>query len=760
MTNTAGETNLVLWYDQPAAEWVEALPIGNGRLGAMVFGDPKTEHLQLNEETIWTGKPNDYARKGAYQYLDKIRSLIAEGRQKEAEELGMEVFMGNPIRQQSYQPFCDLYLDFPEINAEQVNNYRRRLDLEQAVADVEFVHNGVKYRREYLVSHPHQVIASRISADQDGMVSFTASLDSAHEAVEVTSDGQGLILRGEVEPGGIRFEARVIVTTAGGKVSIETEGNAARICVFAANSAVVMVVGASSFVNYRDISGDPGSRCSDYLSALAGVTWEQIRAAHLKDYQALFGTVQLDLGVKPLDKPTDKRVAEFDPNEDLQLIELYFQFGRYLMISGSRPGTLPLNLQGIWNEELKPSWGSKFTCNINLEMNYWPAEAANLGICHKPLFEFMKVLHQTGSVVAQEHYSCRGWVLHHNTDIWGGTAPVNHSNHGIWPTGGAWLCTHIWQHYLYNEDRDFLEEYYPIMRDAALFFMDFMVEDEKTGWLISTPSNSPEQGGLVAGPTMDHQIIRELLRNCSAASEVLGVDADLREEWQKMIKRIAPNLIGKHGQLQEWLVDIDDPNNKHRHVSHLYGLFPGEDISPHLNPELAQAAAKSLEFRGDKGTGWSMAWKINWWARLEDGDRAYRLLTNLIQEGTYPNLFDAHPPFQIDGNFGAISGIMMMLVQSHLGAISLLPALPQAWKKGSVRGICAAGGFSVDLAWDQGRLTAAEITSRFGNECRIRSAEAVEVYNSSGEKTAVRSEAGVYAFATQKGETYQIVCQN
>ena len=749
--------DLVLWYRKPAQQWVEALPIGNGRLGAMVFGDPKVEHLQVNEETIWTGKPHDYARKGAYKHLDTIRSLIAEGRQKEAEELAMERFMSDPLRQKEYQPFCDLYLDFTAIDPDQVSSYRRALDLDQALVSVDFVHQDVKYHREYLTSYPHQAVVVNCSADQNGMISFRASLGSAHEDIEITASSEGLILSGRVQPDGIRFQARLIVNADGGAVTVKTDSGSASSAVNNADSATIMLVGASSFVSYSDISGNPAGRCTRYLEGLQGVGYDQIKAAHIQDYQQLFRTVSFDLGAKPLDQPTDWRIANFDPSSDLQFVALYFQYGRYLMISGSRPGCLPLNLQGIWNDQLRPPWGSKYTCNINLEMNYWPTEAANLASCHQPLFNLLRVLQQTGSVVAKEHYNCRGWVLHHNTDIWGGAAPINDSNHGIWPTGGAWLCSHIWQHYLYHQDLDFLSEFYPIMRDAALFFVDYLVEDEKTGWLISTPSNSPEQGGLVAGPTMDHQIIRELMRNCIAASEVLDCDHELRSQWQAILERIAPNLIGKHGQLQEWLEDLDDPNNKHRHVSHLYALFPGNEISPDIDSRFSEAAKKSLEFRGDKGTGWSMAWKINLWARLLDGDHAYKLLTTLIREGTYPNMFDAHPPFQIDGNFGAISGIMEMLVQSHLDGISFLPALPSAWPEGRIKGICVPGGFTLDLTWTQGRFEEAYIYSKLDNECRIRSQEPVQIYDSSNQLVPMRNLGKqLYAFATVKNETYRI----
>ncbi|MDI9441415.1 MAG: glycoside hydrolase family 95 protein [Bacillota bacterium] len=748
--------NLVLWYQKPAREWVEALPIGNGRLGAMIFGDPKAEHLQVNEETIWTGKPHDYAHKGAYKYLEAIRTLIASGRQRKAEELAMEHFMSVPLRQEEYQPFCDLYLSFPDIDPEQVGSYHRELDLDQALAKVAFEHKGTTYCREYLASYPHQVIVARLSADKDSMISFTVALGSAHQDVEVAAGPEGLALRGRVQPDGIRFEARLVIQADGGTVTIDSGSETAGIKVSDANSATIMLVGASSFVSYKDISGNPSERCARYLQRLQGAGYDQIRKEHINDYQQLFRTVSFDLGAKPLEQPTGWRIAHFEPDLDLQLVSLYFQFGRYLMISGSRPGSLPLNLQGIWNDQLRPPWGSKYTTNINLEMNYWPAEAANLASCHQPLFEMLKMLRQTGAVVAKEHYNCRGWVLHHNTDIWGGAAPINDSNHGIWPTGGAWLCSHIWQHYLYHRDRGFLAEHYPIMRDAALFFIDYLVEDEKTGWLISTPSNSPEQGGLVAGPAMDHQIIRELMRNCTAASEILDCDHELREQWQSILERIAPDQIGKYGQLQEWIEDLDDPNNKHRHVSHLYALFPGSEISPDIDPRFSEAAKKSLEFRGDKGTGWSMAWKINLWARLLDGDRAYKLLAALIREGTYPNMFDAHPPFQIDGNFGAISGIMEMLVQSQLGRISLLPALPKAWPEGRITGICLPGGFTIDISWAQGRLSEAIIHSRLGGECRIQCREPVGVFDG-GKQVQVRSlENGIYAFAADKNQVYRV----
>lgn len=758
-TGYKANEDLLLWYVRPASQWEEALPIGNGRMGAMIFGDPIKEHLQLNEDTIWTGKPHDYSHKGAYEYLDTIRELIAAGKQKQAETLAMEKFMSVPLRQKAYQPFCDLYLDFQGFNNEDIESYKRQLDLEQAISSVSFEHQGVKYRREYLASYPHQGIFVHCDADQDGMISFDARLTSLHKNVTVTADEHGIILSGKVEPGGVRFEARLAVITDKGVLSVESELGTVNIKVREADSATIIFVGASSFINYKDISGDPGSRCEQYLADLVNIDYKQVKQEHIRDYQKLFSTVSLSFGSSVGDCPTDERIGRFAEGADPQLTALYFQYGRYLMISGSRPGSIALNLQGIWNDKLNPSWDSKFTCNINLPMNYWPTEPANLSICHQPLFQLIRVISETGKIVAQEHYNCRGWVLHHNTDIWGGSAPINNSNHGIWPTGGAWLCNHLWQHYLYTEDRDFLDEYYPIMRDAALFFVDFLVEDQKTGWLISTPSNSPEQGGLVAGPTMDHQIIRDLLQNCINASRILGVDSELQSVWQDIIERIAPNQIGKYGQLQEWLVDIDDPSNKHRHVSHLWGLHPGTEISPLIDPTFSEAVRKSLEFRGDKGTGWSMAWKINLWARLEEGDRAYKLFTDLITQGTYPNLFDAHPPFQIDGNFGGAAGIIEMLLQSHLDHISILPALPSKLPQGEVKGLCAVGGFTVDISWSNGKLVAAEITSKLGNECRVRYGEAIEVYNSSNQLVQIRKlSKDIYAFDTEKDQTYRLYC--
>jgi len=881
---------LKLWYKQPAAKWTEALPVGNGRIGAMLFGGIENDHIQFNEETLWTGEPRNYSRPGAYKYLDTIRKLLFAGKQEDANALAEKEFMGlksfegernswiskvtankkfaeenfddskwqsmqvpswdgwetvgfegldgaiwlranfilpddwvdkdlmldlNRIRdhdytfingklvgtqqdnegrkynvtknslhkgkntiailvlnffdkggvygykdtikhigiypvnneaakislngqwkyfvhddnpppvgayQASYQPFGDLNLIFP--NTTGATNYKRELDISNAIAATSYSINGIDYKREYFVSQPNQVLAVNLTASKRSSIRFEVSLTSPHKDFKVKKiDGNTVALSVQVRNGALHGESYLRVQLSGGTI----KENNGKLIIENADEATVFLTAGTNFKNYKDISANPALPCINALNSVKSKNYQQIKVAHIKEYQQYFNKFSINLGKSQNEAlSTDERLEKFASSNDPSFVALYLQYGRYLLISSSRPGTRPANLQGIWNDLLNPPWGSKYTTNINAEMNYWPAEALNLSPTHEPLFKMIEELSQTGKKTAKDHYNAPGWVLHHNTDLWRGTAPINAANHGIWVTGGAWLCQHLWEHYLYTQDKNFLQnKAYPIMKEAALFFNSFLIKDPVTGYLISTPSNSPEQGGLVAGPTMDHQIIRTLFNNVIAAGELLKTDLALQQTLKEKIKLIAPNKIGKYGQLQEWMQDVDDTANKHRHISHLWGMYPGNEINWDDNPEVMKAARQSLLYRGDAATGWSLGWKINCWARFKDGEHAFHMIQMLMSPvqggaGSYPNLFDAHPPFQIDGNFGGAAGIGEMIVQSHTKYIDILPALPSALPNGEVKGYCARGGFVFDIRWNDGKLQALTVISKAGQPLSLR----------------------------------------
>lgn len=739
----------MLWYDKPASTWTEAMPLGNGRLGAMVYGGTVNEKIQFNEETLWTGQPHDYTNKGAHNYLDEIRQLLIDGKQEQAHKLGNEHFMSKPFGQLSYQPFGNILLNSPK--HENATNFKRILNLENAITTASYEIDEINFKREAFISKPDQALLIRIEASKKGKLNFTAGLNSPHLRYDVTVNGDEIILKGKANnytkaldklnvhypESKITFEARLKVVNEGGELVIEDHS----IKVINANAVTLQLVAATSFVNFQDISGSPAELCKTYLKNLNGKSYKELKANHIDDFRELFNRVELDLGTSEIsNRPTNERLISFKQDEDPSLVSLLFQYGRYLLISSSRADTQPANLQGIWNDKLNPPWDSKYTININTEMNYWLAEITNLSELTDPMISMVEDLALTGQSVAKEHYNLNGWVTHHNTDLWRGAAPINNANHGIWVTGGAWLSQHLWWHYQFTNDNEYLKnKAYPILKEASRFFSGYLVQDlNNPEWLISGPSNSPENGGLAMAPTMDHQIIRNLFTNTIEAAEILGVDIEFTEMIKAKRAKIAPNLIGQHGQLQEWLVDKDDPNSEHRHVSHLWGLHPGNEIHPLTTPGLAEACKVTLKHRGDGGTGWSRAWKINFWARLLDGDHSFLLLKNLMvpsitqdtemndKGGLYMNLFDAHPPFQIDGNFGATSGITEMLLQSHLRDEKgnyfqdILPALPSSLSSGIISGIKGRGAFEISIEWQNGVLANLEVKSLEGNNLNLR----------------------------------------